>query len=389
MSRVIVGILVVLAPLAWPGAGAVGAQEVDEDVVVRRDGLEPIRGQIVVIDEQGVTIRGDGGMAASQLVTWDRVRNVQTRRHEPSLSGRLTMAEDLWRARSRLERGDAALAEPIFERLFNDYRGSTNEIALIVAEGLLRCRLNRLANELAVIPALEVIRLRRAEVGTDRYRMMPPVYDGELALCPALPPTWTDSRRLVRLENDLERYDARGDEVVAAYAALYQHALRIMHDVDREPGRIIDDIRNVRQHPGVQLMRDLITLVDPAADGADRRRAAESRLARRTDDEKPWIEAWHRYFAGLSLIHAEGDGRNELGVATLAHLPVHFARSQPYLAGLAMHRIIMHLESGGRIESAESIREEFLRQFPQHPAARDTRSSQRPTPERVTIRRHH
>jgi hypothetical protein len=347
----------------------------EDDVVIRRDGLEPLRGRIIVIDDAGVTIRADD-LSPSRLVPWDRVRDVQAASSYPRLDERLAMAEELWRARSRLERGDAALAESIFERLFDQSRGRTNETALIIADGLLRCRLNRMANDLAVIPTLEVIRLRRAGVETDRYRMKPAVYDGEYQLCPAVPSVWMDSPRLARLESDLERYDAQGDEVVAAMAALYQQALRIMHDVESEPGRIFDEIRHARQHPGVRLMRDLVTLIDPDAEGADRRRSAESRLARLSDHDRPWIEAWHRYFSGLSLVSSDGDGRNERGIATLAHLPVHFTQSQPYLAGLAMHRIIMHLESSGRTEPAASIREELVRLLPLHPAVADCRPPQ-------------
>jgi hypothetical protein len=360
-----------IAILLWPAAGV--AADEPEDVVIRRDGLEPLRGQIVFIDDAGVTIRTDRGLAASQIVPWDRVRDVQTASPHARLDERLAMAENLWRARSRLERGDMTLAEPIFERLFEDFGGRTNETALIIAEGLLRCRLHRLANDLAVIPALEVIRLHRAKVATDRYRMMPPVYDDELELCPALPPAWMDSPRLARLDTDLDQYDPQGDEVVAALAALYQHAIRIMHKVDSEAGRIFDDIRHARQHQGVRLVRDLITLVDPAAEGTERRRAAEARLTRQTGGDRPWVEAWQQYFVGLALIRAEGAGRNERGMATLAYLPVHLAQSQPYLAGLAMHRIIMHLESRGRAEPAASIREELVRLFPHHPAVGEAR----------------
>lgn len=349
-------------------AASAQPDENDDDVVVRRGALEPIRGTIILVNDAGVTIRSSDSIGASHLVTWDRVRDVRMRTPDPALDERLVMAEDIWRARSRLERGDAALAEPIFERLFNEHLGRTDETALIVAEGLLRCRLYRLANDLAVIPALEVIRLRRADVRTDRYRMMQPVYDEMFELCPLLPPVWLDSSRLVRLESDLERYEAHGDEVVAAFASLYQHALRVMHDVDGEPGRIVDEIRPARQHAGVRLMRDLITLIDPAADGTDRRRAAESRLMRQVDEEQPWIEAWLHYFEGLALIDAEGAGRNERGIASLAHLPARFAQSQTYLAGLAMHRMIMHLEANGRADAAASMREELARRFPQHPA---------------------
>jgi hypothetical protein len=52
------------------------------------------------------------------------------------------------------------------------------------------------------------------------------------------------------------------------WSALYQQAMRIMHNVDSEAGRIFDDIRHARQHQGVRLLRDLVTLIDPDAEGA-------------------------------------------------------------------------------------------------------------------------
>jgi hypothetical protein len=99
-------------------ANADDQSEYEDDVVIRRDGLEPLRGRIIVIDDAGVTIRADD-LSPSRLVPWDRVRDVQSSSSHPRLDERLAMADELWRARSRLERGDAALAEPLFERLFD------------------------------------------------------------------------------------------------------------------------------------------------------------------------------------------------------------------------------------------------------------------------------
>jgi len=78
----------------------------------------------------------------------------------------------------------------------------------------------------------------------------------------------------------------------------------------------------------------------------------------------------------LSLIVVrESTLDSERGLAMLAHLPVYHAHSQPYLAGLAMHRMILHLESQGRIQSAASLREELARLVPRHPAVVGDRSS--------------
>jgi hypothetical protein len=360
------------------------------DVVIRRDGLEPLVGQIISVEDAGVTIRtlpAGGRVGTSQLLPWDRVREVRQRLPHPNLEEYLAMAEQLWRARSRLERNDAALAEGLFEQLFERFRGQAHETALIVAEGLLRCRLERGANELAVLPALEVVRLRRAGLETDRFRMLVPIFDADYDLCPTLPPAWMDVRTtqtstmnssggshlLIRLDRELARYEAHDDEVVAAIAVLYQHALRNLHDVGQESGRVPADVRAAQRHAGVRLLRDIVTLTEREAAASDRRRAAETRLQRQIDDGHPWIEAWVRYFEGVSLLAGdEADG--DRGVAVLAHLPARFDRSQPYLTNLALQRMAAHLEARGRTEQAASMRAELARRFP----LRDDRVGARP-----------
>jgi hypothetical protein len=199
-------------PIAWA------------ETVERRGSEQPLSGQITVIDDSGVTVRSESGV--STTVSWDRVRSVTTDRTNAGLDPYLARATELWRARSRLERNDAALAEPIFETQFKYYRGKTSETALVVAEGLLRCKLARQAQEAAVIPAIETARLRRARLTTNSYQHLPAVLDEHTMLCPSLPPAWAPGAALSRLESELANYDSRLDPIASAVAALYRQAAR-------------------------------------------------------------------------------------------------------------------------------------------------------------------
>lgn len=336
------------------------------DVVHRRDSAPSLRGEITLSDA-GVTVRtGEpgSGTGASHFVPWDRVRSVQMFDEPAALASYLRIAEDLWRARSRLERGDAAMAEELFERLFERYRGSTHETALVVAEGLLRCRLERHDITRAVVPALEVARLRRARVETDSYATLSPVYDARTSLCVYVPPVWIDERSAERLRNELSRYDARGDSVVAAIAGIYEASTlpwgqEIGFNLDREASR----------HPGVRFLRDLVTTRTAEASVRD---AARARLMRDLRGFEDWAESWARYCIGSSLIEENVAARAEIGAVEMSHLPARFGQNQPYLAGLALAHLIEFLQAGGNDVAAASLRMELARRFAFHPVRRIT-----------------
>ncbi len=346
--------VIVLAILASSARG---------DLIVLRGSAAAIQGAITGVDDAGITLRGGSG--ESRLVPWDRVRRVVGEppgKWEAAVGGWMSMAVELWRARSRVERNDTPLAEPLLERLFERYRGRSHETALVVAEGLLRCRLARFDHALAVIPALEVARLRRAGVRTDSYSMLPAVMDAQRALCTALAPAWLSTGLLASLEHDLAGYDDRGDEVVAALANLYRRAVRqtlgsattVANEPAPDPG----------DHPGVALVE---LLVDCTAQEADRRRTARESLTRMVPRLPEWAEAWARFHIGLSLVGEPGIGRRQRGMVSLIHLPARFARSLPYLAGLALGHAAEALAEAGQSDAAATLRIQLQKDFPDHP----------------------
>ena len=206
-----------------------------EDVVERRGAEPALEGVVVGLTDAAITIRTESG--GEHIVPWDHVRDVRMDPPEPTLAARLERAEDLWRARSRLQRGDARLAEDLFVRLFEHYRGQTHETARVVAEGLLRCRIAHGANTAATIPALEVARLHAAGIEIDTYSMLPDVFDERTLLCPHVPPAWVRDRALTRLDRELAAYEC-DEPVVNELARLYRIAAVRQWD----PSAVIADV---------------------------------------------------------------------------------------------------------------------------------------------------
>ena len=328
------------------------------DLVERRGSEPPLSGEITIIDDAGVTVRSDLG--ASHFVPWDRVRRIDAESRDPVPARRMETAVRLWRARSRVERNDTTLAEPLLERLFEFYRGQTHETALVVAEGLLRCRLARGDHVRAVLAALETTRLRRAGVSSDSYTMLVPVIDETTSLCPQLAPVWLPSPLLTKLNHDLAEYDPHGDEVVAAIAALYRKAIQqTIGDVDDQT-----TVKTLPDHVGVEFLSRLVAC---SSLEADERHSARNALMRSLGDLSPWAESWARLHIGLSLIGETGVGRQQQGIVSLLHVPARFGTSQPYLTGLALAYAAIALDVTGDAPGAAAMRVELRQTLPNHP----------------------
>lgn len=332
-------------------------ESVDAGTVHRRGGLPDIQGTIIAMDDAGISIRSNG--SGVKLILWDQVRDIIPDQPDPSIESRLEIAEDLWRARSRITRGDLALAEPLLERLFERYRGKSNETALIVAEGLLRCRLDRGANLIAVIPFLEIARLHRKNIGTDRYAQLEIIYDQKMSLCPLLAPIWIDREGSQRLIRDLEAYDSGEDEVIDALVILFRQAA-----LPAKQRQMDKTTSQLPRHPGIDFLRRLLETSSP---DSQKRQTARLRLNREIDDLPDWAESWIRYQIGLSLLAEVDEDQHQLGLVNLAHLPSRYSTTNPYLAGLALAGMIETLESRGNLQAAASLRSELERRFPGHP----------------------
>ncbi|MEM7229933.1 MAG: hypothetical protein AAF432_14080 [Planctomycetota bacterium] len=339
--------------------GLLTTSSVAEDVVVLRGGMKPIAGTLIRVTDVGAEIRSSQG--ATHVVRWDQVRDVLTDRTEPDLPRLLDQADQIWRAKSRLERQDIRLAEPLFVRLFERYRGQTNETALVVAEGLLRCRIERGANDEAIVPWLETVRIRRAGVVDDPYATLGAVLDTETMLCPRLAPYFVPTRSLVNARRELMNFDHRGDPYVRALAQRYVVAIDRVLQRDATPGVLME-----QDDAALQLLDLLLELdADDAQQRADARDTVRVKLV--TTPATSWQDAWYRLGLGRAMTQTTGVGRQQRGIVNLLYVPARHAADLPYLSGLALDWSAGALESIGDSVGAERVRAELDQRFPGHP----------------------
>src|SRR5690349_2223695 len=87
-----------------------------------------LRGRAETIVAERVTFESDKVRLAvaggKEIVkAWDEVGDLEPL--DPTLAKHAKTAEDLWRARSRVQRGDATMARPLFEEHFAQFAGQT------------------------------------------------------------------------------------------------------------------------------------------------------------------------------------------------------------------------------------------------------------------------
>lgn len=314
-----------------------------------------------------------------QIVAWDRVKKIGgewATKFEPFAG----LAETAWRARTRLEREDYALAEPLFESMSATLAGQTGPTAAFASEGLLRCRLARGAQAAAIVPWLTWTAIVAAPIGeqqTGRDRWiggscdLAPAIDAEYLLSPSLPPVWVAGPALDSLLASKE-WDAlaQRDGVAGPLAKLYRHAALL----GSGPAVGAADVAAIAANsPGTMLVRDMVLAW--AEEGADREKGRASlRLRVESGDKKKpatpkrWVEAWCRYAVGRSMIAEAEESTRLLGVIELLHVPARFEEDQPYLAGMALAQASLTLAEIGDARGAQALKAELASKFPRHPA---------------------
>ncbi len=284
-----------------------------------RGARPPIVAQRLEWEKGGLRVIGAGGPAAAAvLVAWDEVRSVTGRSLTEEERSYLAMAEDLWRARQRVQRGDLELAAELFERHAAALRGTTSETALIVAEGILRCRVGREPLR-AVLPALEVARLRRAKVTTDRYAGLPAVLDEQTLLAPAIGPALIGGSTA---SAEAER------EAVAREIDLLLASTGIDGETRRTADLVAALLRRTplaatkREEGGAGLLASIMELdrLTPADPPETKARVRGAAIAS-AKGLPPWASAWARYAVGRSLVAEASAADREQGVLTLLSIP--------------------------------------------------------------------
>lgn len=336
--------------------------------VIQRGGAQPIEG-LIDLGADGVRVRSDDGLGVEQVVPWDRVRDIECNDDAVLLlyERYRETAEDLWRARIRVERNDLALAEPLLLDLFETYRGQTNETAAVVAEGLLRCLIARAAIAEAVVPALETARLRAAGMTAPGYSVLVPVIDEESGLCPRVPPAWVPGPTLARVERDLAAYiEQLGNGAVREVALQYRLAMR--RTLGSKPDAEFDaEIAAIERS---SVGADLLGVMNEASGpGADVRSAARARIEQRlADGAASWTSGWLHFTLGESLLRERDPESRQRGMVQLLHVPAEASRTLPYLAGLSLLRCARAAEHDGLTNVAVIATRELEIHYAGHPA---------------------
>ncbi len=333
-----------------------------EPELILRGGTAPPVGKVTECSIEGVVV--DSPVTGPVIVGWAQVRSV-TGEHADQAGAFAEVADHVWRAVSRLERGDIPAAEPLLEGLFATYRNRTGPTAAAVSGGLLRCRLERGAHTLAVGAWLSWLPATAPEAGPVWYTPPPSpdpatlVIDVETGLLPDLPPIWLDLPA-VRVFGDTTPAASPFGEREQALVELYRHAARAQRG-DREPMP-----RLTNPDPAVRLVWDLVAAQsqnDPERIAG--RKAIEVRLRK---EPIGWLDAWLRVGLGRSLLLEPETDQHQRGVIELLRVRVTHQRDNPYLAGLALADAAIAMQAMGDDNAPSLLRRELLDQFPGHPA---------------------
>lgn len=359
--RLTVFMICVLASAAWA-----------QDATVRlRGGAPAPAGTVVLVDREGVSFRADD---KTTVISWDRIADV---RGDEKAKEYADIAHRAWRARTRLERGDLIAAEPLFDTLAAEYKVGTGATTLVVAEGLLRCRLHRGVQAGGVEPWL--MWLRAAGDGTIAPALAvvespgaPPLIDNATGLCPAVPPVWLrvasveafartsigSAEAQVGLEKNL-----KGAAKVDALRMLYALAAAFECGLASEVKSGVLPLRH--PDPGVALVAQIVGARVGVVDvRRDARRLLTERLTQR---QAQWMEAWVRVGLGRSLLRESAVEDQLLGVAQMLHVPARLRGASPYLAGVALAGAAVNA-SGTNQAGAWRLKTELQDTLPGHPA---------------------
>jgi hypothetical protein len=346
------------------GASLASAQG---DELVLRAFEQPPPGEAMGVGPQGVQVRSSQGDVV--IVGWDRVLRPPSALLEAAEPFE-RLASESWRGRARIERGDLVLAEPVMQGLFERaaaegpaLRGPTG---LVVAEGLLRCRLARGASASAIEPWLvwldaSVVRQPRTTFAHRRWALeagLPEVIDPATELCPLLPPMWLPTPSL-QLVLQLKPVEGERDKA-AAMRALYQAA------AGHELGQRVDELPPVPREAAAELVRDIVAARVLDASG---RTTARARLeAALPNAASPWLAAWIRAAIGRSLVLEESRESRLRGVAQLLRVHVVHREHAPALADVALAEAAATLADLNHREPARALARELSRVSAQSPA---------------------
>lgn len=290
--------------------------------VILRGGAEPVKGLSAVAALRGLEVQ-QGTAKAAVTIPWDMVRDVEGATI-PGLESELAIGQDLWRARIRVERGDEALAEPLFTKHWERYRSQDGPTTAVIAEGLLRCALAKNDLRAAVEPWSVCLRIG-SNGEPSRYPDLPGILDDTTGLLPELSPFLPTSTRpdLADALRDAAKSMSAAQAGVASEATARLARILAATERDAKPAPAAEVSRDAA--PAVRAL----SLIEAILSAPDARAAAKAvaEFERILPDAPAYLSAWKFAAAGTHAARmaraTTGDSRNRaLEEAALAFLAV-------------------------------------------------------------------
>lgn len=301
--------------------------------VILRGGGRAVDAPIIEISARGVEVGGD----EPRVIGWDAVREVLGQPHAEQAAQFAEVSEQVWRARLRLARGDIALAAPMFDELFQTYRTLDGPTALLVAEGTLRCRLDRRDAAGAVEPWLVALRCRRAGWKIAGDPPLKPLLDDGTGLVPDLPPMLL----------------AGAVGAPPVWAGL-PWSDPVVQSLARRYAGAADTDAPAPDAAAITLVSSVTRVLTP---GAPPPPAAQEELITLTREHPgEWREAWARAALGAALLRSDDEPTRTTGVLELLKVPSRFERELPLLSAWCRERAAGEIERRGDHAGAARVR---------------------------------
>lgn len=352
------------APAPAPAPRAPAVERGPQVTVQLRQRAGAKSGRAAVEDADGITIEEAGSPPQRQFIRWDLVRAVDSAPGQPApalRAERLAVGELVWRGRMRLERGDAAAAEPLLAQATAALVGQSGPLALEAWSLLLRARLalgGELADAAVLVPAL---RAGAQPVGDAPApaALADPV-DAQAGLVAAAPPAWATSAQAARASAAFRSVASAGGPA-APIAQLYaQIAAADAGSPEAPPARS----RGAAPAPGApaprgalaQGMALLEAWAGAVSNDADARRRGRETLKRLSRELSSAMRGWCLYAVGRSL-SMEADAKlRRTGATEMLKAAAEYGALSPILAQAAQSRAAAALDAAGDAESAASLR---------------------------------
>ncbi|MDX2117607.1 MAG: hypothetical protein SFY96_05415 [Planctomycetota bacterium] len=353
-----------------PAAGAAATEQAAESVAVLRGGRGEQLG-VVAVSVDGVSV-GElvAGVSSARMLSWHQVRSVRGTLADAARQYEKT-SDAAWRGIARLDRGDDVGAESVLEPLAKTYQMRGGPTACAVFAGLLRCRLARGAQTLAVeswtdwMIAGEVAPDAGKGPGVSSFDRAESVLAGTMdattGLVTTLPPVWLGVPAVKALAGAEAMPPEAGPGRAQQLKDLYVQAARFESGLStRLPA--LDTTWSDAQRLVWQVVAARI------GDDATRREARAGLAARLKGAIPAWQDAWCRVGLGRSLILEQDDEQKREGLLHLLMLAAREDGSDVYLTGVAIAEAAATMAARGDSAGATVVLADLSRRYPDHPA---------------------